>query len=69
MRLFRTSLAAAAALTLLLLTSIAAPAGAQQERPKAPDLIGGDGWIGTDRDLKLADFKGKVLLLDFWTFG
>lgn len=33
----------------------------------APDLDGGVGWINTDQPIKLADLKGRVVLLDFWT--
>ena len=25
-------------------------------------------WLNTDRPLTLADFSGKVLVLDFWTY-
>ncbi|GGS19981.1 hypothetical protein GCM10010171_10760 [Actinokineospora fastidiosa] len=35
---------------------------------RAPELVG-RGWLNTGgTDLRLADFRGKVLLLDFWTF-
>ncbi|MGZ0217006.1 MAG: thioredoxin-like domain-containing protein, partial [Acidimicrobiales bacterium] len=30
------------------------------------ELIG-DTWFGTDRKLSVGDFKGRYLLLDFWT--
>jgi thiol-disulfide isomerase/thioredoxin len=42
-----------------------------QERPRirAPELTGGRGWLNTDRPLSLAALKGKVVLLDFWTYG
>lgn len=44
---------------------------AVQERPKirAPELTGGRGWLNTDKPLSLAALKGKVVLLDFWTYG
>src|SRR4030095_7547052 len=43
----------------------------QQERTRvrAPELTGGSGWLNTDRPLSLAALKGKVVLLDFWTYG
>lgn len=42
-----------------------------QERPKirAPELTGDRGWLNTDKPLSLAALKGKVVLLDFWTYG
>lgn len=39
------------------------------DRPNAPDFDGAVAWINTDKPLKLADLKGKIVLLDFWTFG
>lgn len=35
---------------------------------KAPDFDGGIGWLNTDHPLHIKDLKGKVVLLDFWTF-
>jgi thiol-disulfide isomerase/thioredoxin len=38
------------------------------DRVRAPELVG-RGWLNTDgRQLRLADLRGKIVLLDFWTF-
>lgn len=34
----------------------------------APDFPAGLEWLNTDRPLKLADLRGKVVLIDFWTY-
>lgn len=36
---------------------------------KAPELEGGTAWLNTEKPLRLTDLKGKIILLDFWTFG
>ncbi|KAA2263470.1 redoxin domain-containing protein [Solihabitans fulvus] len=37
-------------------------------RVRAPELVG-RGWLNTGgRQLRLGDFRGKIALLDFWTF-
>ena len=39
-------------------------------RVRAPDFPPGLDWINTDgRPVALADLRGKILLLDFWTYG
>ncbi|MGW0230583.1 NHL domain-containing thioredoxin family protein [Actinopolymorpha singaporensis] len=38
-------------------------------RIRAPELVGRGGWLNTGgRQYELADFRGRFLLLDFWTF-
>jgi hypothetical protein len=34
----------------------------------APELVG-EVWLNSDNPLRLADLRGKVVLLDMWTFG
>jgi thiol-disulfide isomerase/thioredoxin len=41
----------------------------EKARVRAPEIQGGRGWLNTDKPLSLAAFKGKVVLLDFWTYG
>lgn len=35
---------------------------------RAPELTGGIGWLNTAQPLSLAGLRGKVVVLDFWTF-
>ena len=37
-------------------------------RVNAPEFPADADWLNTDRPLRLADFAGKLLLLDFWTY-
>ena len=39
------------------------------DRSPAPSFDGALAWINTEKPLKIEDLKGKIVLLDFWTFG
>src|SRR5712692_2033382 len=41
----------------------------ERARVRAPELSGGRGWLNTEKPLSLAALKGKVVMLDFWTYG
>ncbi|MFH9394326.1 thioredoxin-like domain-containing protein [Streptomyces sp. NPDC017413] len=42
---------------------------ASRARVRAPELIGKGGWLNTgDRQYTLADLRGRIVILDFWTF-
>src|ERR1051325_8253298 len=41
----------------------------QRGRGRARELGGGRGWLNTDKPLSIAGLRGKVVLLDFWTYG
>lgn len=59
-----------ALLTAALLA--AAPAAAGQDwvgTVPAPDFPGGLDWLNTDAPLSLEDLRGRIVLLDFWTYG
>ncbi len=39
----------------------------QPKYPDAPDLVGGADWFNTEKPIRLADLRGRIVLLDFWT--
>src|SRR5262245_21620944 len=59
---------------LIFITPIASSKGVlmpvqDRDRIRAPELKGDRGWLNTDKPLSLAALRGKVVLLDFWTYG
>ncbi|MDE2940136.1 MAG: hypothetical protein OXR67_14665 [Chloroflexota bacterium] len=34
----------------------------------APEFPPGVEWVNTDRPLTMAELKGRIVLLDFWTY-
>jgi thiol-disulfide isomerase/thioredoxin len=52
-------------------TSTPQPAIAMPDQGPAPELIGITGWFNTpgNKPLSLEGLRGKVVLIDFWTFG
>jgi hypothetical protein len=40
---------------------------ARAQLKDAPDLVGGTDWLNTDKPIKLADLRGRIVVLDFWT--
>ena len=56
------------------LTATAASPSAPGLRADLPDLgvapeLHNEVWLNTDRPLRLSDLRGKVVLIDMWTFG
>jgi thiol-disulfide isomerase/thioredoxin len=41
---------------------------ADSARVRAPELEGGVEWLNCDGPLRLKDLRGKIVLLDFWTY-
>ena len=59
----------ASVLFLSLMTLGISMSAQEPTRVRAPEITGGRGWLNTDKPLSLAALKGKVVLLDFWTYG
>src|SRR5215207_2997374 len=43
--------------------------GQQPEALAAPELEKNLEWLNTDKALSIANLRGKIVLLDFWTYG
>lgn len=59
------------------LSGFAASGAAQEEKPRmdelrgtvrAPEFPEGIDWLNTDRPLSLRELRGKIVLIDFWTY-
>jgi len=53
----------------LLALLLAAPAAAARDYPPAPEFPQDLPWLNVSRPLTLEDLRGKVVILDFWTYG
>jgi hypothetical protein len=49
-------------------TPIPTPSMVLEDLGTAPELEN-EVWLNTEQPLRLADLRGKVVLLDMWTFG
>ena len=45
-----------------------APANPFPGRFDAPSFDGGNGWLNTSGEIDIKDLRGKIVLLDFWTY-
>ena len=55
-------------------TAASAPLAATEQPTLYPDLgdapeLGYKIWLNTPKPLRLVDLRGKVVLIDMWTFG
>ena len=63
-----------AATTAPSIQSISMPTGVPGFRANLPDLgaapeLNNEVWLNTDRPMRLAALRGKVVVIDMWTFG
>ena len=49
-------------------TSTAGASEQPERRQAAPELEGGVSWLNTAGPIRMRDLKGKIVVLDFWTF-
>ena len=47
---------------------VMADVGGYRGPVRAPDFPGGLEWFNVSRPLRLADLRGKIVILDFWTY-
>lgn len=65
--IFGLTACAAAATGTETVTKSTSPASLPDLGP-APELTN-DTWLNVDAPLRLADLRGKVVIIDMWTFG
>ena len=41
---------------------------AENDATPAPDFPDGMDWLNTDHPLTMAELRGKLVVLDFWTY-
>lgn len=44
------------------------PTPVGEPRIHAPDFTAAERWLNTDKPIRIADLRGQVVLLDFWTY-
>ena len=44
------------------------PASSFAGKVRAPEFPDGLDWINTAEPVKLSDLRGKIVILDFWTY-
>ena len=66
----RQALTITLALAILLAPHAPRTAHAQKQKRRLParSLAGATGWLNTARPIDLRDLRGKIVLLDFWTY-
>lgn len=37
-------------------------------KTNAPEFPEGLGWVNTDRPVTMAELRGKIVILEFWTY-
>ncbi|MFI5884707.1 thioredoxin-like domain-containing protein [Streptomyces sp. NPDC051554] len=51
------------------MTDASSPRISRRARVRAPELTGKGGWLNTgEKQYSLADLRGRIVILDFWTF-
>jgi len=66
-RLWPLALLLVPVVALMLLLKQPSTVQGQQRVFKAPEFEGAAGWLNTAGPLKMADLRGKIVILDFWT--